>query len=116
MNLVFAAQEKNINIVMGLYKLLNKDDIVFEPFKGDGSFYNVMPNTHVKKYAEIDEGIDAFTFKEKYTAILTNPPYSLINKTSKVLYFKLAQIKYAKLDPILDFKEKNNESRNSFIS
>lgn len=57
----------------------NDNDIWFDPFKGEGSYYNQFPNNN-KVYTEITEGKDFFEFNDKVDIICSNPPYSLINK------------------------------------
>lgn len=57
--------------------------LILEPFYGKGAYYNEMiklfPNC-VIAYTEIDEGLDFFDYKEKTEYIISNPPYSLIDK------------------------------------
>lgn len=57
----------------------NEDEIWYDPFKNDGSYYNQFPNEN-KKWSEILEERDFFTFDEKVDIICSNPPYSMINK------------------------------------
>jgi len=58
------------------------DDIWFDPFKNNGSYYNQFPNEN-KKYTEILENKDFFDFNEKVDIICSNPPYSLMDKVIK---------------------------------
>ena len=55
------------------------DDIWYDPFKNDGSYYNQYPNEN-KKWSEILENKDFFDFNEKVDIICSNPPYSMIDK------------------------------------
>lgn len=59
------------------------NSIIFEPFYGEGAYYNEMikifPNCAIK-YTEIDKGLDFFEYTEKVDYIISNPPYSIINK------------------------------------
>tara|TARA_R110002050_G_scaffold167471_1_gene298264 strand:- start:107 stop:607 length:501 start_codon:yes stop_codon:yes gene_type:complete len=64
------------NIDMIEYK---EDDVWYDPFKNNGSYYNQFPNEN-KKWSEILEEKDFFTFDEKVDIICSNPPYSMINK------------------------------------
>lgn len=64
------------NIDMIEYK---DDDIWYDPFKNDGSYYNQYPNEN-KKWSEILENKDFFNFNEKVDIICSNPPYSMIDK------------------------------------
>jgi hypothetical protein len=57
----------------------NQDDIWYDPFKNNGSYYNQFPNEN-KLWSEILEDKDFFTFNEKVDIICSNPPYSMINK------------------------------------
>ena len=45
------------------------NDIVLEPCKGDGAFYNNFPDNVERRYCEIDEDID-FTDDIEYSAIV----------------------------------------------
>ena len=59
-------------------KLPIKDsDILLDPCRGKGAFYNNFPELNVKLYCEIDEGIDFFDFDKKVDWIISNPPYSI---------------------------------------
>jgi len=64
------------NIDMIEYK---DDDIWYDPFKNDGSYYNQYPNEN-KKWSEILENKDFFDFNKKVDIICSNPPYSMIDK------------------------------------
>jgi hypothetical protein len=50
--------------------------IVFEPFRGDGSFSKHLPSGH--EWCEITEGIDFFLYQKKVDWIITNPPFSCL--------------------------------------
>ena len=52
-------------------------DTVLEPFKGEGSFYNELPDFVVKDWTEIEEGRDYHTNTNKYDWIISNPPFKL---------------------------------------
>jgi hypothetical protein len=51
-------------------------DVLYEPFKGEGAFYNHFPVRCTKKWAEIEEGVD-FREVEDYDWVITNPPFKL---------------------------------------
>ena len=40
----------------------NDGDVVLEPCRGTGSFYNNLPKNTINKYCEINEGIDYLDF------------------------------------------------------
>lgn len=50
-------------------------DIVCEPGKGDGAFYDNLPNNITKTYYEINEGKDFLLAGEKVDICLGNPPF-----------------------------------------
>lgn len=57
--------------------------ILYDPFFGTGNYYNSLkerfPNNLIK-FTEINMGTDFFEFNEKIDCIVSNPPYSLIDK------------------------------------
>jgi len=59
---------------------LEPNDVVYEPFKGNGSFYNNFPDNVIKCWSEIVEGRDYKEFKEEVDWIITNPPYKINDK------------------------------------
>lgn len=62
---------------------LEDNDIVLEPFKGEGSFYNNFPDNVVKHYTEIEEGLDYKDYKGNIDWVLTNPPFRLEDDKGK---------------------------------
>ena len=59
---------------------LKTDDIVLDPFFGDGAFYEQYPS-HVKKdWCEIEKDRDFFNYDNKVDWIISNPPYSKLNE------------------------------------
>ena len=56
--------------------LFQDGDVLYEPFKGEGAFYNQFPDRCIHKWAEITEGRD---YKEidDYDWVITNPPFKL---------------------------------------
>lgn len=64
---------------------------VVEPFKGEGAFYDELPDFVNKKYAEIEEGIDfrSLDYSDVDT-IITNPPFRLeTNNGRKNAFFDI---------------------------
>jgi hypothetical protein len=49
--------------------------ICLDPCKGDGAFYDYLPEG--SKYCELKEGSDFLHFEEKVDWIIGNPPYSI---------------------------------------
>tara|TARA_R100000951_G_C2522848_1_gene143967 strand:- start:15 stop:536 length:522 start_codon:yes stop_codon:yes gene_type:complete len=60
----------------------NENDVWYDPFKNNGSYYNQFPNEN-KLWSEILEGKDFFEFNENIDVICSNPPYSLMDKVLK---------------------------------
>ena len=58
-----------------------EDDIWYDPFKNDGSYYKQYPNNQsINEWSEILEDKDFFTFNKKVDIICSNPPYSIMDK------------------------------------
>jgi hypothetical protein len=53
---------------------LVEGDIVVEPFRGEGAFYDAFPSFVVKDWAEKEEGKD-YTTLTNYDWVITNPPF-----------------------------------------
>ena len=78
----------------------NDDDILLEPFAGEGNFYNNFPEELEKHKSEIEDGL---CFKDfdyegiKPTTIITNPPFRIDNKNAffDILLF-FAKIRHIK--------------------
>lgn len=47
---------------------------ILEPFKGDGSFYDYLPENSY--WCEIELGVDFFDWNKKVDWVVTNPPFS----------------------------------------
>jgi hypothetical protein len=54
------------------------DGICYEPFAGLGAYLSHLPPNTV--WTELDNGKDFFDFNEKVEYIVSNPPYSCIDK------------------------------------
>jgi len=50
-------------------------DIVMEPCKGSGSFYDNLPNNTTNLFCEINEGIDYLKFEGEVDYTISNPPF-----------------------------------------
>lgn len=65
----------------------HEDDVLLEPFKGEGAFYNAFPSTNPKLWAEITEGRDYKDISEGYDWVITNPPFRLDTGAKRVNSF-----------------------------
>jgi len=66
-------------------------EVVFEPFAGEGAFYNQLPENVNKYYTEIEEGLcyTTFDFDEvKINTIISNPPFRIDGKNC---FFKILE-------------------------
>lgn len=66
---------------------ISDNDILFEPFKGEGAFYNHFPSENPKLWSEIEEGIDYKEIEEPYDWVITNPPFRLDTGTKRINSF-----------------------------
>lgn len=62
-------------------------DRLYEPFKGEGAFYNAFPEENPKHWTEITEGRDYATDATEYDWVITNPPFCLMPNGKKVNSF-----------------------------
>lgn len=53
------------------------DDVLLEPFKGEGAFFDHFPEANPKLWAEIQEGRDYRDISGSYDWVITNPPFQL---------------------------------------
>lgn len=62
------------------YVNIKPHEILLDPFKGRGAFYDNYPEKNKKFWCEIDEGVDFFDYKNPVHWVISNPPYSILNK------------------------------------
>lgn len=72
-----------VKIHLDKFRDIPDGSTIFEPFYGDGAYFKQMqekfPTCHLN-YTEIDMGLDFFKFDDKIDYIISNPPYSIIDK------------------------------------
>jgi len=85
-----------IKLIDEIKEELMNGDVVLEPFKGEGAFYNNLPDNIVKRYCEIEEGIDFRSYTENVDWVISNPPFRLLDGESRnnsiykiILHFSL---------------------------
>jgi len=62
------------------------NEVVLEPFAGEGAFYRSLPDNVEKHYTEIEEGMDFRDFDYNnivVNTVISNPPFRLINSEGK---------------------------------
>lgn len=57
-------------------QLLPLSGRVLDPSRGQGAFYNLIPDGCEKLWCELDDDRDFFAFNEHVDWIVTNPPWS----------------------------------------
>jgi hypothetical protein len=66
---------------------IEPDDVLYEPFRGEGAFYNHFPPANKKDWSEIVEGRDFKDYTGEYDWVITNPPYRLETGVKRVNSF-----------------------------
>jgi hypothetical protein len=61
---------------------IHPDDILFEPFRGEGNFYNQFPSANVSVWSEIREGRNFLDHLQSCDWVITNPPFRINGKNS----------------------------------
>lgn len=65
---------------------IKETDLLYDPFKGNGAFYNNFPKTNTKIWSEIKENKDFFNEDTHVDWIISNPPYSKYTEVMKHSY------------------------------
>jgi len=81
----------------------NDDDILLEPFAGEGNFFDNFPEGITKYKCEIEEGLDFRNFDYegiKPTTVITNPPFRLKTENGKKNAFFDIMLFFAKITSI----------------
>lgn len=66
---------------------IQPNDIIYEPFKGEGAFYNNFPENNISYYTEIEEDLDYKNFNENIDWVITNPPFTLNGENGRTNSF-----------------------------
>lgn len=66
---------------------IKDEDVLYEPFKGEGAFYNNFPIVNKKDWSEITEGRDYTTYEGEYDWVITNPPFTLPSNGKRINSF-----------------------------
>ncbi|QZI87820.1 hypothetical protein SIPHO054v2_p0019 [Vibrio phage 103E44.1] len=79
---VYTPQHIVNDVMLNFSHLISRSDILMEPFKGEGVFYNEFKKYTDKHpiWCEIDLGVDFFNYEGSVDWIITNPPYSIFKE------------------------------------
>ena len=83
--LMFTPDDSAQKIIDWVIPQLKETDIILEPFKGNGAFYDKIP--YSKDYCEIDDGIDFFNYNKKVDWAISNPPFRVLDKGEPINAF-----------------------------
>lgn len=64
------------DILIKYDSLFQDGDVLYEPFKGEGAFFNALPERCERLWAEIEEGKD-YKVETNYDWVVSNPPFKL---------------------------------------
>jgi hypothetical protein len=63
------------DLISTLSSVIEPTDTLYEPFKGEGAFYDNFPRGNPKDWAEITKGRDFRTHETTYDWVISNPPF-----------------------------------------
>jgi len=69
------------------YVQIQETDRLYEPFKGEGCFYNSFPAANQKDWSEIQQGRDFKDYVGEYDWVITNPPFRLQQEEGRINSF-----------------------------
>jgi len=69
------------------YVPIQEGDILLEPFKGEGGFYNNFPTNTINEWCELEQGRCYTSYTGKIDWVITNPPFKLDTCTKRVNSF-----------------------------
>jgi hypothetical protein len=65
----------------------DSSDILYEPFRGEGAFYNSFPESNPKDWSELLEGRDYKDYDKEYDWVISNPPFRLDGENGRTNSF-----------------------------
>jgi len=88
-NDIYFAHQTPVELAKLLIKkiTLEEGDVILEPFKGEGSFYDNLPSNVVKDWTEIEDGRCYTSYESECDWVITNPPYRLETGTKRINSF-----------------------------
>ena len=82
-NDVFYTPDSLVDVHLKIMKeFVDDNDVIYDPFYGKGAYYNKFKEYFKNDcdYTEIELGSDFFTYDKEVDVIISNPPYSCIDK------------------------------------
>jgi len=68
------------------YLPIDREDTAYEPFRGEGAFYNAIRKKTLKvTWSEIEDGVDYKSINGNFDWIISNPPFNGTGSFSKLL-------------------------------
>ena len=65
------------------YVPLINNDVILEPFRGEGAFFDSLPSYTKNEWCEIEKGKCYTSYNEKIDWVITNPPFRLDSNDGK---------------------------------
>ena len=75
---------------------IEPSDMLYEPFKGEGAFYDSFPTENQKDWSELEQGRDYKDYAGEYDWVITNPPFRLEHNEGRMNSFWYLLNYYAK--------------------
>ena len=69
------------------YVPYEEGDVLLEPFKGEGGFYNNFPTNTINEWCELQQGRCYTSYTGKIDWVITNPPFKLETGNKRVNSF-----------------------------
>jgi hypothetical protein len=66
---------------------IEASDKLYEPFKGEGAFYNSFPPANEKDWSEIEQHRDFKDYVGEYDWVISNPPFRLEHGQGRINSF-----------------------------
>ena len=82
----YAFHQTPVALAQALISLvpLEPHDTLYDPFKGEGAFYDHFPEGHSKDWSEITQGRNYEDYLGEYDWVITNPPFQLEKRGKRV--------------------------------
>lgn len=80
---IFYTPQSLVIIHLKLVKPYIKEGVLLDAFRGNGAYYNMFPTFFPHStfdWCEIQQGRNFFDYSHSIHAIISNPPYSMIDK------------------------------------